>query len=97
MYFFHAESNGGIYFDLSIKTKELYTIFHNPSSRDIARSAPPSGENLNFFMKLCGLLYLFRITHNPKNIDTNFGDYVPPNNHLNKGIWIRPGLIFTQL
>ena len=62
--FFHAESNGGVHFTLSIEIKELEQTFRNPGSRDIARSAPPSGENL-FFTKLCGLLYLFRITHNP--------------------------------
>ena len=47
--------------------------FHNPSSRDIARSAPTRGEN-NFFH---GILYLFRITHNPRNDDFIFFEVYP--------------------
>ena len=63
---------------LSIEIKELYTIFHNPSNRDIARLVPLCGENIKKFTKFWGNVYLFRITHNPKYIDPNFGGLPPP-------------------
>ena len=75
---FHVESDGGVHFTLSIEIKELELIFRNSGNRDIVHSAPQIGENIKKFTKFCGILYLFRITHNPKNIDTNFVDYVPP-------------------
>ena len=53
---FHAESNGSIYFALSIKTKEVWPIFHNPGSRDIARSVPAGGKN-QFLSQNCVDLY----------------------------------------
>ena len=49
VYFFPAESDGGVHFTLSIKIKELEPIFRNLGSHDIRRSAPPGGENRNFF------------------------------------------------
>ena len=74
---FHAESNGSIYFALSIETKELYRRFFIILVVAISHAQHHPVTKINFFTKFCGYVYLFRITHNPKNVDPNFEGHAP--------------------